>query len=319
MPATVPYLGRFAALGIGEESTWGTAVSRAVWFPLVRGDLARKTTKTKIPVLSDGSIATQRAHYIERDEAGGTVEVLCTYEGFGFIWKHILGAVSTGSPSGGIYPHTFSLAATLPTGLTMEIVRGNGSSEVFEGCKIAKATVKIEAGGLMRVTMEIIAETSGGRTSAGSPSYTGSRDLRVLHNQSGQFTWNSVAYDLFDLELMVDNRLERWFTLGSKLTSEPQRSGYADVRMKISLGWSTNNYNTALTADTEADGTITFTGASSRTLAFNLDNAYIDDVSDPVDGPGILKQSVTLIGQDDGTNYGLSIVANNTQATYSTA
>ena len=319
MPDTVPYLGRTAALGIAAESTWGTAVSRTVWFPLVRESMARKVTKTKIPVLSDGVLATQRAHFIERDEAGGTVEILCTYEGFGLLWQHAMGTVATGAPSGGIYPHTYTRAASLPTGLTMEIVRGNGSSEVFEGCKISKMTVKIAAGGLMMVTLDIIGETSGGRASAGTPSYTTSRDLRVLHSQAGQFGWNSVNYDLFSLELSIDNRLERWYTLGSALTSQPQRTGYANITLKAELGWSSNAFNTALTADTEADGTITFTGGGSRSIAITLQNAYIDDVSDPVDGPGILKQSATFIGQDDGTDAGLKVIVSNTQSTHSDA
>ena len=42
-------------------------------------------------------------------------------------------------------------------------------------------------------------------------------------------------------------------------------------------------------------------------------------MSDPVDGPGILKQSATFIGQDDGTDAGLKVIVSNTQSTHSDA
>lgn len=317
----MPYLGNSAAAGFGEETTWGTAVSRTHWFRLISESMKRTVGKVPRPVLSEASSSRNRkSHYTKEDKAGGSIEILVGYEGFGLLLKHILhGSPSTTGPSGGIYTHTYKLASAPPTGgLTIEIRRGNGTAEVFEGCRITKATFKLEAGGLMRVTLEIIAETSGGRVSAGSPTFT-TNELDVIHHQAGSVSWNSQTYTPKSLEFMVDNKFATRQLLGSSLTKEPKPSDFVDVLCKLDLEWENDNLNTGLTADTESDLTITFTGTASRTIAFTLHNAFLEDVADPVNTVGVISQNASLRGQSDGTDEGFQVVIANTQSSATAA
>src|SRR5262245_14233225 len=134
-----PPVGRGLAFGFGNETTWGTAVSRTIW---VRGlSESMKRTLSYIPrgVLVEASGSRNiRSTFLASDMAGGTLEFLVGYEGMGRILQHILhGTPTTTGPVSSIYTHTYLLATSPPTGgLTIEVIRGNsGISEVFEGCR----------------------------------------------------------------------------------------------------------------------------------------------------------------------------------------
>jgi len=312
----MPYIGRGLAIGIGVETAWGTAVARTHWFRGVSESLKRTITRRERPVLAGAAASGNiRSMYVESDNAGGTIEVLCGYEGMGLLFAHIFSATpATTGPVGAIYTHVYTIDAAPPTGgLTIEVVRGDGTAEVFEGCRIAKATFKIEKGGLMRVACEIIAETSAGRTSAGSPVYT-ANDLDVLHHQAGTVGWNSQTYTPGDFEFTLDNKYARRQLLGSKLTKEPKPSAFVECKCKLGLEWENDNLWTALLADTESDLTLTFTGTSSRTMLFTLHNAILEDVSDPVNAVGVVAQTGVFRGQSDGTDEGIKLTVANTQA-----
>lgn len=311
----MPYTGNGTAIGIGEESTWGTAVSRTHWFRAISENLKRTVTKSPRPVLAEASGSRNRkSHYIASDMAGGSFEVLVGYEGFGLLLKHILGGTPATTGSSAPYTHTYKLAASPPTGgLTIEVKRGNGTAEVFEGCRITKATFKIEAAGLMRVSCDVIAETSGGRTSAGTPSYT-TDELDLIHHQAGSVGWNSNLYVPRSVEITIDNKFATRQLLGSKLTKEPKPSDFLDVTIKLDLEWENDNLISSLTADDAGDLTLSFTGLSSRTFTFTAHNAFLEDASDPISGVGVVAQSASFRAQSDGTDEGLAIVIENTQS-----
>lgn len=315
----MPYLGRGTAIGIGEETTWGTAVARTHWFRAKSVEMKRSVKKNRRNVLAEATGSRNvRAHYIESDLAGGTFTILVGLEGMGMLIKHILhGTPSTTGANP--YTHTYKFAANAPTGgLTIEVIRGNGTAEVFEGCRITKATFKIVAGGLMEVTCEVIAETSGGRVSAGTATYT-ANELEVIHHEAGTVSWNAQTYTPAGLEFTLDNKFGTRMLLGSKLTKEPQPSAFLEVKVKLDVEWENDNLNTGLTADTESDLTITFTKAA-RSIAFTLHNAYIDgEVADDISDVGVVKQSANLMSQSDGTDEGFQIVIVNTQSSATAA
>ena len=320
MPAPTPNLGRGSYVGFGVEGTWGTAVARTHWFRLVSSNVRRVVEKIKRPVLAEATGSRNRAkHAVGSDKVTGTIEILVGYEGFGPLWKNILqGTPSTSGPSGGLYTHTYPLATGLQIGLTMELIRGTGSAEVFEGVLISKATISIDAGGFMTVSLDIIGETSGGPTSAGSPTLT-TNEIEVLHHHAGTLGWNSGTYYPKKLTLTLDNKLADRMLLGSKLTAKPAPSDFLEVTAAVDLEWSADDFDSGWTADTESDLAITFTGTGSRTITFTLHNAYIDDSDHPLTAPGIVMQSAKFVGQSDGTDEGFSVVVANTQSSATAA
>lgn len=308
------YFGRGAAIGIGQEGTWGTAVARSNWRPLISSSLARTIEKVPRPSLRVGTLgAMQRAHFVQADSAGGNAVIECTYENVGMHVKHLLGAVSTASTT-----HTYTIANDVPTGLTMELVRGTGSSEIFEGCRFPSGTFSVSAGGVMQLELEVIAETStesgaespsvAPRSAAGTPSF-GSGDTPVLHSHAGTLSFNSVNYSLVDFSVTLNNALARRQLLGSAVTKQPLRSDFMSVEASLTLEVSDTLYKAMVDDISGQDAVITFT-SGSRTFAFTVQNAYLSAATDPVSSAGIVSQSISLVGQSDGTDEGLKVVIN---------
>lgn len=311
-------LGRNTAIGTGEESAWGTAVARDTWFRATSFGLLREVPKADRGVLAEGGIVTA-AHFVQADNAGGPLSFPAYYENMGRWYKHLLwGTPSTTGPSGGLYTHTYPIGNTPPTGgLTIEGYRGtlaSASSEVFEGCRLNRGVFSIDAGGRGLWEFDVIAETSGGRTSGGSPSFPSAEPM-VMHYEAGTVGWNSNTYTPKSLRVTINRNLQRNQVLGSKLTTDPPPSGFTEITIDLEIQWQTDTLVTALTADTIADLAITFTQAgTSYTLTFTLHNAYVTRASDPITGVGIVTQSVTLKAARDSSDTGLVITAVNSQS-----
>jgi hypothetical protein len=312
---SLPNLGRGLAIGLGAEVTWGTPVARTVWFRGVSESMKRTVQKTGRGVLVEATGSRNRkSHYIQSDMAGGSFTILMGYEGVGLLLKHILCGTPTTTGSGAPYTHTFKLAAAAPTGgLTIEVIRGTGQAEVFEGCRITKAVFKIGVGGLMQVTCDVIAETSGGRVAAGTATYTANDPLDVIHHEAGTVSWNSNSYTPTAFELTIDNKFATRQLLGSKNTAEPAPSDFLEVSVKMDLEWSGDALNGSYTADDEDDLAITFTKGDDS-ITFTLHNAYVDSDDAPVSQVGVISESVVFRGQSDGTDEGLEIEIVNTQS-----
>ena len=308
-------LGRNSAVGLGEESTYGTSVARSNWRPVASSALSCTDSKARIPDLyGSSSAAMSRRHFIERTEAGGSFSLICTYDNMGMILKHLLGNASS-SGAGPTYTHTYTLASTLPTGLTIENIRGTATnSETFEGCKLDSGTFRISAGQTMTAELSVIAEDSNvgtGRAAAGSPSYAAD-DNAVLHHHAGELSFNGQNYPLIDLTLTVNNGLERRYFMGSKLTQEPNRQGFCEVQLQFTVE-ANDALAEAQVDDTQSDASITFTNGA-RQFGITVQNAYISDQTDSISDAGVTRQSITMMAESDGTDDGLSIVVINENA-----
>ena len=310
------YLGRNSSIGLGEESTWGTAVSRTNWRPLTSASLARTVTQVPRPdLLSDAGSAMRRGHFQSEEMMSGSFEIAATYSNIGMLLKHAMGTVAN-SGSGDPYTNTYTLAAAPPTGLTIENIRGtSGNSEIFSGCKLSSMTMSLTSGEAMMLSFDVIGKTAtGNRSSAGTASY-GTENL-ILHNHCGQFAFNSVNYDLRSISITVNNALDRRQLLGSVLTSEPVRTDFMSVEVSFELEAVDSLYE-AMVAGTQGDATVTLTHptVSNRVMAITLQNMYITAAEDSISDAGIVSVSCTGVCESDGTDEGLQIVLTNGDST----
>ena len=303
--------GRSACIGFAAESTWGTAVSRTNWRPVISSNLLRVPSVIPRTDLHAGG-PTRRSKFIEREVAGGSVSVLATYDNIGLLLKTAMGASSTSGTNP--YTHVYTLDNDLPS-LTIENIRGTSTnSEVFEGAKIQSLGLSCSAGTEMTMDLDFLAETGSARASAGTPSFAATEDV-IRHHHAGQFTFNSVSYDLSSFSLSMTTGIDRRDLLGSKLTKEPLRTGYAEITLNVTLEQQDALY-VALLAGTESDTSITFT-SGVKSFQVEVENAYIETASDPISDAGIIMQDVTIRGLSDGTNHGLKLtmINGNTAAT----
>ena len=315
------YRGAQSIVGFGAESTWNTGVSSTVWFELVSQSMAAVQDWQERGVLYEGASGTARAtsKYNKGATYAGQVVFQARYEGMGLIIKHALWASATSGPSGGLYTHTYTLGSAAPTGgLTMELQRGTGSYELYTGCRIAKMTMAVALGGVMTVTLDLIAGGRDARTTSSptSPALTTNLHNVVKHNQAGTLGWNSVTSYLTGFRLELDNKLAARPYLGSLGTLDPAvPTGTRSVMLTADNEWAADDYDAGHQAGTESDAAITFTGASSNTLTATVQNAFISANSAPVSSYGIVSETSTYKGQDDGSDLGLKIVVVNSQST----
>ncbi len=315
-----PYSTRGGFLGIGEEVTFGTPVARSNFLRLASATMTHSLERVPPSHLGTaGDVPNRRSLRIVTDNSEGRIEWLPAYDDSTLLlFEHALGGKAT--TGAGPYTHTFTLAAALPTGLTLEVAAGENDagaqrSETFEGCKIGALELSIDAGGEMRAAIDVIAENAAARAAAGTPTYSSNGEI-VEHADSGQFAWNAVNYDLLSMRLRLDNKLTRRPKLGSAQTQEPCRSDWIEVTIEVTLEYLNDNLHAAHLASTASDATITFTGAGNNSLAITLHNAEVVEQSDPVNaGGGIMQQTATFRGLSDGTDAGLAIVVINDSAT----
>lgn len=302
-----PFVTRGGAVGIGEESVYGTSVARTNWRPLRPGEsVQRRTVTSPIDDLYVGKGFGSPRRAVDAEEVGGRIPLLMSYTRVGMWLKHMLGAVvTTGS---GPYTHTYKPAA-LPTSLTIEKLRGTATnSETVKGVKVSGWEMSVSARQRMMLDIDVMCETTN-RSTAGSETFGGADDF-VLHSQAGNLNFNSVNYTLISMSLKGDNGLERRDQLESILTDEPAESQNRVYTLEFEMEDGDDNLYTAEAAQTGADVTITFTGLVNNSMAITLRNCTVE-ISDTLTTRGILKRTGTFYGKPDGTDEALQIVVTN--------
>ena len=304
--------GRGTYIGAGEESTWGTAVSRTNWRPLISHDIKRSQTnvpREDLEIAASGSpLGLGSANVAE--EAGGPAEFYLTYEQAPFWFKHAMGGMAT--TGAGPYVHTATLAA-LPTGLTLEVNRGSdANSEVMEGCKINQLTIDFQASSRATMALDVMAETGATRGAKGSE--TIAAGTYVFPHEASTLAWGGNTFTLKTMTIALNRSLERRDCFGTKFTAEPTQSNVATVTWACEIEYDEQIYLDHQ-AGTSGDAVITFTGTGNNVMACTLENAKLDEpVGDGVPGPGRIMTAFTLTGYPDATKTGLKIVTTNDNA-----
>jgi hypothetical protein len=226
-------------------------------------------------------------------------------------------AMGTNSTTGaGPYAHALTLAGPLLAGLTVAIERGNSAADdVLLGCKVNRLTLSCAKGEVAKLRVELIGMTANARTNDTAASLTAlASSFMIKHHHAGQLTYNSVSYTLKSFELVIDNKIARVDQLGSAASDEPTLTDHQEITIRATLTGTSNTLQAAHRAQTGANVTLTFSD-SPRSLAITGHNAEVIDYGDPIQGVGIVEQSITwrCIGND--TNNGLAITLTNADST----
>lgn len=214
-------IGLKAFLGIGEESTYGTPVARTKFLQILSESLVTIEEKAESLSVSNVDVTDQDVWQGVVD-VNGDVQFHVPFEGAELLFKHAFGSVtSTQDGATGIYDHVFSLADSLPTGLSLEINR-DISSFTHAGCKID--TLELNIGGVsefLRATCGII----GRDVATASASTAVYPDFPKFKGTEFVLTWNSVSIPVTNFGITLNNNLDKTsYTLGSRFRREPVRN-----------------------------------------------------------------------------------------------
>lgn len=126
------YYGSECWIGLGEESTWGTAVTRINFYDVMRSTLKHD----KVDGVLRGLRGLEPVEYFDAMElCRGEIEMEFWYQGFLKWFKHLMGSTDTTTIEAGCFRHEFVRTAALPTGLTIE-QNYDDENFLFTGCKI---------------------------------------------------------------------------------------------------------------------------------------------------------------------------------------
>jgi hypothetical protein len=242
-------------IGLGKESTYGTAVSRARWLDVNGTTLTQTARKRAVRAALAKTKAFVESRFVTDNEVGGAVTLPAGYSGIGLLFEAALGAVS------GAGPFTFATANTLPS-LTIEQLVGNsGNSELYAGVKVNTATLTVSPGGEVTWAFDLIGATKGASGSAGTPSMA--TPVAIEAYEVGVTYDGSAVTLLRDMTLTLSNNLERRQRVGSLNTAEPLFSGPREVMVTGAVDKTAFAYRTAELADGAADLVITITDTAT--------------------------------------------------------
>ena len=313
-------LGRNAAVGIGFETTEGTAVAAALWARLASLSLTVVSTRSRIDDLSLGDLSYLKARYLESVEVSGSMEILCYYQGgalTSFLRACIGGTwATTGS---GPYTHTLSPGAE-PPAVTFRTARDTLSStgalprgDVIAGARVTSATLSVQTPGIARLSINFAAMSST-PGSAPTPSLT-DHTTPVLSHAANRWQWNSVDYTPRSISLDLENAVEGLRAFGSASITGSAVTGVRNARMTVTRYKDSDNWPDAQTAGTESDGDITFTSGTDQ-FRINLYNAQIPEaVTIAAQSVGLIEESAIFEARDDGTDPPVEFVVVNDDAT----
>ena len=111
------------------------------------------------------------------------------------------------------------------------------------------------------------------------------------------------------MSLVINNALAVRQHLGSTVTAKPLRSDFQSVELSVTLEVEDQLYADFI-SNIESNVTLSFVNGF-REFNIEVHNAYLSAASDPISDANVVRQSLTFIGQSDGTNEGVKLTVKN--------
>lgn len=287
--------GHNAHLAWGEESTYGTAVTRTKFLEVEK--LSPSIAQSVIAKPSLRSPSSKRGVNSKNDPSLETSYAF-PYEGSEQILKHAMGSVSTANPESGRYVHTFTLASNLPTGLTLEVNPDSanvGNTLRLAGSQVTKLTLKQELENLLMADVSFVCRNPV-LTTLTSPSFP---TFKQIDWEQFSLTHNGNSYLCENFEVTIENTLATdRFQLGSRLRKGLGRSGFRKVTGKFTVEFDAVVLLTDFINLTGRELVATWMGPALATdnykLVATFPNVYLTGNVPSIDSPGPIKQEVNF-------------------------
>lgn len=298
-------------IGIGEEVAYGTRVAATAYLEHNGESLSKRVNRVR-----SASIFSHQTHSNRfkrsRISVEGDFSFDARYEGWELILKHLFGTVATSTPdatnASTVREHTFTPASRLPEGLTLEVYRGetdDTNSFWYVGCKIQSCRFSLSNDGILVVSPSIIGRDETEVAKTASPSF-GTKELIVFNEATVDFGSRRLETRSFELTFTNPLDAERYF-LGSRLRSEPERTGQIEVTGSLLLDFtSRHEYDDFVNATTRRLilNSVGPTIAGGQTYQFTLEVpvADLEEASLNAGDAGIVPQNITFRAYHDSTD-----------------
>lgn len=301
-------VGTQTALGIGAESTYGTAVTPTAWFPILDESVEFNPEDIVSEGMRYGSgYFMEAARRIRSHRAGsGGFSVELQKSGMSLLFQHMLGAVAADTPASG--DTTWSIASLLEESLTVQKrfydeALAHVNTFTAKGGKITSWDLNLERGSIPRVNLgfdflDIVDDVSGT-----TPSYSAA-SLWTPNDTSLEVDSAAVG-GILSLSLQAGSPREtRRYVSGAAASVA---NGYRTITGTLRYDFAATTFWDLFDADTLSDWDLIFS-ATSGDLTISLQDVHLTGEAPKAGGAGPIEQSVSFEVLYDGSNSPIAIV-----------
>lgn len=172
------HIGRREGIGLGIEATPGTGVGAQTWLRWLDQDFQNKTGVIEnesamgvVDAVNDSAVVAKWAE--------GTIGGKVTDVGIGYLLAGFYGLPSTGSATGGIYPHTYTMTQS-SIGTTLSVLRNDLLAPQSHAYAVVdRLSIEAEAGGW--VTVEAAIKARRGQSAVLTPAFVAETEFTSKH------------------------------------------------------------------------------------------------------------------------------------------
>jgi hypothetical protein len=300
-----PPLGMLGWLGIGEESTYGSAVVPANYLEIESESMAKEVARIEAKTL-------QRRGIVDNKIVPGAIAVMgdiafpAQYDGWLKFAKHAFGSVVNSQPDITNAPtawnHQFIMTDVLPTGLTCEVFRDTSAfttealkSFRYSGCKVDKISFDAQVDQVLKVSVGLMGQNEGRVPySNANPSFSAAQ--YAIFTQ-GQLLWNGNDLEVDKFQLTFQNGLGSRYKLGSSLTREPMPENKISVSGSFEAEFAEWNEYDDFINTAERVMILQFIGSSlgaaiTNRIKLTCNQTIIDKTHIIMDKPGRIKLGI---------------------------
>lgn len=302
-----------AQIGVAEESTYGTPVTVTRFL-----EFNNESVKTELAQVTSMGLGRGRFQRAGRQKtvikgASGSIEFDLMTKGFGMVLKHCLGGYANTSIAGSerkalITPDANGLAGlSLTTQIGRPSVDGTVRPFTFEGCKVTSWELKNAVDDKLVLIVNLDAETVGTGTSLATATYASGAEIFAFSECAATLNGASIALREFSIKgengLGTDRR-----RLGNT-KGQPLAAAFATISGSLDFEFEDLARYGKLVAGTEVSNLIlTFTtptvisGGGPALFKITIPLLVFSGESPNASGPEIIREPMTFIAIDDGTN-----------------
>lgn len=318
------YIGRKVAVGLGKETTRGTAVAPAFFVRHLSMDF-----KQKGEVVQNESALGVREKFsdseIVKEWGEGKLEGKVNSKSIGLILLGTFGTVVSAS-NGAAYNHTFTVnQSNTPQSLTISKVDGVNSRR-HALAMIKSLEITIEAGEYVKFSADIVSKK--GVEVANTVAYVTeyeftSKDSYVKFASNVAGLTAAAASPVKSAKIMLDTGVEPYFEVG---TTDPTEihAGAIEVTGEVVARHTDSSYEDMYHVNTRKAMLIGFKnlsvdlgGAVNPALEITLEQARVSDWDTSNDLDSIVEQTMGIAGEfSTATGKAITAVLTNNQVSY---
>lgn len=326
-----PAVGIQSWLGVGEESTWATAVTPTRFIPITEESLKAKVNfKSPAGILPGYHSTRSSAEVITSQSAEGGIKCEVPKNGFGLFLKYLMGTSSNTSLGSGAYKQTHSIGTvTAGKGLTIQKFLGDVAGTEVEaftyiGCRIPKAEFSIDVDGFLECSLDIDSKYENKAIAPTSPTFI---DTQPFHfaELNVKLDGSPVTAPLIKgVSVAIERPVEsdRRGAGAAGFKAEQFENGTPKVSGKIKTEFSdmTTFYNkfvsgTAASFELVCVGT-NIGGSYDQTFSLTIPKIHYRGESPNIKGEGIVELEIPFEARWDGTNALAKIDYTTSDTTY---